>query len=123
MGTRVRLAPRIARRLASCMVRAGRIEHRMRNTVGRDRPFASRSRETVSSMGRHGRSLDSPHSCLGPRSPHPARPGGQEERLMPQTPVFVGIDIAKAELVVAVRPTGDRWALANTEAAWPTLCG
>ena len=42
---------------------------------------------------------------------------------MPQTPVFVGIDIAKAELVVAVRPTGDRWALANTEAAWPTLCG
>ena len=40
---------------------------------------------------------------------------------MSQTPVFVGIDIAKAELVVAVRPTGDRWTLPNSEAAWPPL--
>jgi transposase len=40
---------------------------------------------------------------------------------MPTPPVFIGIDIAKADLVVAVRPTGDRWALANSEAAWPPL--
>jgi len=29
---------------------------------------------------------------------------------------FVGIDVAKADLVVAVRPTGERWVVANDEA-------
>ncbi|HMA27565.1 MAG TPA: IS110 family transposase [Solirubrobacterales bacterium] len=40
---------------------------------------------------------------------------------MPTPPVFVGIDIAKAELVVAVRPTGEQWTTAHTEAAGPAL--
>jgi len=40
---------------------------------------------------------------------------------MSETPVFVGIDVAKAELAVAVRPTGERWTTANAEAAWPPL--
>lgn len=35
---------------------------------------------------------------------------------MPSTPIYVGIDVAKAQLDVAVRPTGDRWAIPNTEA-------
>ena len=34
---------------------------------------------------------------------------------MPPGPV-VGIDVAKAELVVAVRPGGDRWTVPNIEA-------
>lgn len=34
---------------------------------------------------------------------------------------FVGIDVAKAELVVAVRPTGGRWAVKNDEAGWTKL--
>src|SRR5512147_1130100 len=93
----------------------------MPETIGRDRPLASRSPEAVSSMGRHVRFLDSPHSCPGRSSPHPARPGGQEEFSMPKPPVFVGIDIAKGELVVAVRPTGEQWTTANTAAAGPTL--
>jgi transposase len=30
--------------------------------------------------------------------------------------VFVGVDVAKAELVIAIRPSGDRWTVANDEA-------
>jgi len=36
-------------------------------------------------------------------------------------PVLVGIDVAKASLDVAVRPSGERWQLANEAAALPTL--
>jgi len=32
---------------------------------------------------------------------------------MTTTPVFVGIDVSKDRLDVALRPTSDRWALAN----------
>ena len=35
---------------------------------------------------------------------------------MPPTPLYVGIDVAKAQLDIAVRPSGDRWAIPNTEA-------
>ena len=38
-----------------------------------------------------------------------------------ETPVFIGIDVAKAELVVAVRPTGERWTTPNYPGAWPAL--
>ena len=36
-------------------------------------------------------------------------------------PAFVGIDVAKAKLVIAIRPSGDRWAVANDEAGLQTL--
>ena len=35
--------------------------------------------------------------------------------------MFVGVDVAKAELVVAVRPSGARWTVANDEAGRRTL--
>jgi transposase len=35
--------------------------------------------------------------------------------------LFVGIDVAKAECVVAVRPTGATWTVPQTEAGWATL--
>jgi len=35
--------------------------------------------------------------------------------------MFVGIDVAKAELVVAVRPSGERWTVANDERGVRTL--
>src|SRR3982750_4104368 len=35
--------------------------------------------------------------------------------------MFVGIDVAKAELVVGVRPSEDRWAVANDERGVRTL--
>jgi transposase len=34
---------------------------------------------------------------------------------MPSSPVTIGIDVAKAHLDVAVRPSGDQWQVANTE--------
>jgi transposase len=36
--------------------------------------------------------------------------------MMPPTPLYVGIDVAKAPLDIAVRPTGERWAIPHTEA-------
>jgi transposase len=36
-------------------------------------------------------------------------------------PAFVGIDVAKAELVIAIRPSGERWALTNDGAGIQTL--
>ena len=32
---------------------------------------------------------------------------------MAETPLFVGIDVAKAQLDIALRPTGERWTVAN----------
>jgi transposase len=39
----------------------------------------------------------------------------------PPAPVTVGIDVAKAQLDVAVRPTGDQWPVANDEAGVAAL--
>lgn len=39
----------------------------------------------------------------------------------PTPPSYVGIDVAKAWLDVAVRPGGSPWRVANTEAEWPAL--
>jgi transposase len=35
--------------------------------------------------------------------------------------LFVGVDVAKAQLDIAVRPTGERWAVANDDAGMATL--
>jgi transposase len=40
---------------------------------------------------------------------------------MAESLVFVGIDVAKAELVIAVRPTGTQWSVPQTEAGWAGL--
>jgi transposase len=40
---------------------------------------------------------------------------------MAEALVFVGIDVAKAELVIAVRPTGRQWQVPQTEAGWAAL--
>ena len=36
-------------------------------------------------------------------------------------PAFIGIDVAKADLVVAIRPSGDRWTVANDDGGIRTL--
>jgi transposase len=36
--------------------------------------------------------------------------------MLPAASVFVGIDVAKAELVMAIRPSGERWTASNDEA-------
>jgi transposase len=40
---------------------------------------------------------------------------------MSSPPIFVGIDVAKAHLDVALRPTGERWAVPNEDASIATL--
>ena len=59
----------------------------------------------------------SPNSCLGQSSPHRARKGQYftQEVWMEQEAVYVGIDVAKAQVDVAVRPTGQRWTNSNDE--------
>ena len=37
--------------------------------------------------------------------------------------MLIGIDVAKAELVIAARPTGERWTVANDEAGVQALVG
>ena len=37
---------------------------------------------------------------------------------MVDVPCFVGIDVAKAQLDIAVRPSGERWAVPNDAAGW-----
>lgn len=39
----------------------------------------------------------------------------------PAAPAFVGVDVAKAELVIAIRPSGDRWTVANDDDGVRTL--
>ena len=65
-------------------------------------------------LGRHVLYSQSPNSCPTPRSPHPARSGQSGvRRSAPQR--LVGIDVAKAQLAMALRPTGERWAVANDD--------
>jgi transposase len=40
---------------------------------------------------------------------------------MSATTCFVGIDVAKAQLDMALRPTGERWAVAHDEAGIAAL--
>lgn len=40
---------------------------------------------------------------------------------MAESAVFIGVDVAKAELMVAVRPTGAQWRVPQTEAGWAAL--
>src|SRR6266478_4555442 len=43
------------------------------------------------------------------------RKGGRTGVRMSDVPCFVGIDVAKAQLDIALRPTGERWAVANDD--------
>ena len=40
---------------------------------------------------------------------------------MVDVPCFVGIDVAKAQLDIAVRPSGERWAVPNDAGGVVTL--
>jgi transposase len=40
---------------------------------------------------------------------------------MAETLIFVGIDVAKAQLDIALRPTGERWSIANDDASITAL--
>src|SRR2546430_9830892 len=46
---------------------------------------------------------------------------GAERRVMSATQYFVGIDVANAQLDIALRPTGERWAVANDDVGMAAL--
>ena len=80
-----------------------------RSDIGRNRPSKSEGRRTLPQQ--------SPNGCLGQRSPHFARPGQYYGAVNMQEEVtYVGIDIAKERVDVAIRPSGRSWSLPYDEA-------
>src|SRR6267143_1746268 len=85
-----------------------------RLTRGRARPQGS--------MGRRARSiLHSPNSCLGPREPASCKAGHRGDPMTLPTASFVGIDVSKQQLDVAVRPRDETWTVAHDEAGLSAL--
>lgn len=77
--------------------------------------LASGSQRPERSVGRHGRDSASPNSCLE-HEPASRKAGPMRNRRMSFPSIFVGIDVAKAHLDIALRPTGTRWTVTNAEA-------
>ena len=57
----------------------------------------------------------SPNSCRSRLSSHVARKGLKGEVHLGTGSVFVGIDVSKAHLDIAVRPKGDEWRVSNSD--------
>src|SRR5215213_7277829 len=57
----------------------------------------------------------SPNSCLGRKSPHLQERATWEASLMNPVSLYVGIDVSKARLDLAVRPTSEHWSISNDE--------
>src|SRR3970040_184833 len=73
--------------------------------------------------GRHVWSLTEPEQLRGPVEAAFARPGHRgEEGPMTAIAVFVGIDVSKDRLDLALRPTGERGTSPNTERGIRTVC-
>ncbi len=68
------------------------------------------------STGRHVHLCTSPNSCVGDLSPYPQGRATGEEDPMSSAAVFVGIDVSKDQLDVALRPSAERAAVANNDA-------
>src|SRR3989441_7930832 len=71
----------------------------------RDRSKTPRSMRPWVSVGRHAFALNEPEQLRGPLSPHHARTGHRGGG-MTNIAVFVGVDVSKAQLDIAVRPEG-----------------
>ena len=78
--------------------------------LGHGRPFYSEGRRTRTEV--------EPEQLHGPTKPAFCKEGPViwEGALMEQESIFVGIDVAKAQVDVAVRPAGDRWEVSHDDA-------
>ena len=93
---------------------------------GCGRPIKSWSSKTVVQRGSPHPSPKSPNSCLGRIEPASCKNGpvlhwdfiGGNQG---QAGIYVGIDVAKAKVDVAVRPTGERWEVPRDAAGIPQL--
>src|SRR5690606_17094469 len=74
---------------------------------------------TVGQPGRPRSSrIAEPEQLNGPRARTAIRMGPVMHTDQPSDPpIVIGIDVSKAELVIAVQPTGERWTSATTPAA------
>ena len=84
----------------------------MRYADAIDRP-ASGPPRPERRLGRRVLYSQSPHRCPVPDRPHLARPGQSGVGMSSQ--VLVGIDVANAQLHMALRPTGERGAVTNAD--------
>ena len=69
----------------------------------------------VRSEGRHARMLHSPHSRRGQPEPASGKDGPRGDPLGTSAALFVGIDVSKQQLDVAVRPSGEQWTVPHDE--------
>src|SRR5882672_1305763 len=79
---------------------------------GRDRPIEPWSTETGAERGSSRPGLPEPVQLFGALEPVSARSGRQECR-MSAVPCCSGIDVAKAQWDIALRPSGERWTVPN----------
>src|SRR5882724_447255 len=96
-------------------------EHPRHPVPGRDRPIQPWSTETGAERGSSRPGLPKPVQLFGATEPVFAKPGRQEFLMMSNVPCFVGIDVAKAQLDIALRPSGERWAVPNDARRVTTL--
>ncbi len=86
-----------------------------------DRPLVANT------AGEHGIAVQPTHSrartVARAKSSNPARTGrgSAQQARSNMSDVFVGIDVSKARLDVAVRPSGETWSVANDEAGFTEL--
>jgi hypothetical protein len=86
---------------------------------GRERPIEPWSLRPERSVGRHVLDSPSPYSCLVPESPY--LQGRAKGVRLSDVPCFVGIAVANAQLDIALRPSGTRWAVPNDASGVTTL--
>src|ERR1043166_6532737 len=75
----------------------------------------------VSRSGVPNQSSQEPEQLRGPTRSSPNSHKAGPRRRSPGGTMFVGIDVAKAELVVAVHPAHEQWTVANDERGVRTL--
>ena len=82
--------------------------------------MSPRSSEAVGELGHHVHPCISPNSCQGHQSPHPQGRATEEDPVN-AVPIFVGIDVCKDQLDVALRPSGESWSVPNEDPDITTL--
>ena len=88
---------------------------------GGDRPVSLRSTETGAERGSSPPGLPEPEQLPGTQKPASCKAGPVRSRDLVSPHVCVGLDVAKAHLDIALRPTGTRWTVANEEAGIAAL--
>jgi Transposase len=103
------------------LVRVGEDEHLItgigdvtgRRPSGRERPWVSPGRDVPP--------CQSPNRCQDRQSSHRTRLGGGGGTAMSDPPVCVGIEVSKAQLNVALRPTDEGWHVSHDAPGIATL--